>query len=141
MLASEALLKAKEILSDEKNWCRSGYYANDSLGNNVDPTNKIACKFCTIGSLYKVMLPEQNKRERLFVLSPESFAIDSDVVEKYVRPAVSMNSYYGGEYYERDKNGMPPWSSIISFNDSLATHAQLMEMFDKAIELAKADNN
>ena len=136
MLASEALLKAKEILSNEENWCRSGHYADDSLGQSVVPSSNKACKFCTIGVLYKILLPNEP-----VITSVESSPVDNGIVEKYVRPAVALNSYYGGGIRERIDLDELPWRSVIWFNDAQASHTQLMEMFDKAIELAKADGN
>lgn len=130
MLASEALLKAKEILSNEENWCH-GNYAIDSLGSPVVPGSNKACKFCAIGALCKILLPNES-----VMSSVESFSVDNEIIERYVRPAATMNSYYSGVDL-----GELPWCSIVFFNDSQATHAQLMEMFDKAIELAKVDGN
>lgn len=130
MLASEVLLKAKELLSNKENWCRSGHYADDSLGQSVVPSSNKACKFCTIGSVYNILQA-----------NPANFEIDNGIVDRYVRPAVSMNSFFGNYTPLKDMDGNPIWRSVITFNDLQASHSQLMEMFDKAIELAKADGN
>jgi hypothetical protein len=46
----QIIARAKELIQDERNWCR-GYLAIDERGLGVDPTSKQAAKRCALGAL------------------------------------------------------------------------------------------
>ncbi|UTS52110.1 hypothetical protein [Synechococcus phage BUCT-ZZ01] len=54
----ETLIAAKQLIEDEKNWCRVER-AKDKKGRYVEPTNRSACQFCAVGAVQKVMSYDQ----------------------------------------------------------------------------------
>lgn len=49
----EIIQKARELISDEKNWIRGTYAAGDGI--DMNPTDPDACMFCAVGAVARVI--------------------------------------------------------------------------------------
>ena len=49
-LKFQIIEKAKELIQDERHWCR-GYLAVDAYGDSADPTTSEAVRRCALGAL------------------------------------------------------------------------------------------
>lgn len=101
MKTSEILIKAKEVITDPKNWTQ-GKFARNALGKTACPTDFDAVCFCSLGALKRIG-------------KSSSFHLQ-----------LRLNEAVGG--------------SIVDYNDS-HTHEQVMEVWDKAIAKAIADES
>jgi hypothetical protein len=66
---AEILQKARDLISDEKNWTK-GEYARNERGSFIDYDSKSATCFCSVGALLKVS-PAERARDAFFFLSQE----------------------------------------------------------------------
>lgn len=111
MKASEILTQARELLSDEKRW-NQGYYALNESKAHREAEDVDAVCFCSLGALAKVA---------------------GRTTGNYV------NSGPDVDYLVKAVKGRHA-SDVVIFNDS-HDHAEVIEAFDKAIELAQKDGN
>lgn len=107
---SDLLKQAKQVIADEENWTQR-VLARNAENYMVAVDSAAACKFCSIGAILKVIYP----------LYTETYVRDT----KYalLRNCLLDTGYSG---------------SLGSYNDT-HTHAQVMQMWDKAIQLVEAD--
>lgn len=104
----QALIAAKEVISDPKNWIK-GNASVDSNGVSVDSLDPSACAFCMLGAVHKVV-PDK----RFFEFRQE--------VCNSLRESVKRKKKKG------------TLESIADFNDSCnTTHKDVMDVFDDAI--------
>lgn len=112
MKTSEILTQAKQLISDPDHWT-TGWYARDSAGEKIHPTQNGATCFCSMGAVYRVVGHCAQAPESTSAFSALASAIDPQ----------KHNGYY---------------NCIPVFND-FATHKEVMEMWDTAIKLAKEE--
>ena len=104
----EALIAAKELIADPKNWIK-GNASVDSNGVSVNTLDPSACAFCMLGAVYKVV-PDKG-----------FFGIRQEV-RNSLRESVKR------------KKKQTTLESIADFNDSCnTTHKDVMDVFDDAI--------
>ena len=107
MKIKQVLTEARKLIENEENWT-TGYYARDKEGNEIDESSPLACKFCAIGALHRVIEREDDYE-----------IVYSGAKEKLAKVAEDNHGLY-----------------IAQVNDSLG-HKATLEMFDKAIEICK----
>lgn len=108
MKTVDVLRRAKEILSDETRWCRSGTYASDTEGHVVGTTDAEAAKFCGLGA----------------VASAAGVDAEARMGAAYDIPAAKALI---------EASGVGMAGDFIGWNDRRATHADLIDAFDRAI--------
>ena len=118
MSVLETLIKVRELLSNKDHWTK-GYYSKDSHGIRIRPHEPSACTFCMFGAIYKVC-PD---RPFSAVGFKDPFVIEvHDRIEKVI-----------GELYPNFRE-----ASVARFNDDPeTTHADVLRVLDRAIELEK----
>lgn len=109
MNSSDLLKIAKSYIDTPDKWCQR-YSALDKNGNPVQYMSPDACKLCSVGA---TALAVRNSLG----------AFSTFRVNNYLYDAAKT---FGSEF------------SPIMFNDN-KTHSEVMEMFDKAINLAEKD--
>jgi hypothetical protein len=62
-LKLQIIERAKELIQDERHWCR-GYLAVDASGISVDPTSREAVRRCALGALIAAAYQLTNSRLR-----------------------------------------------------------------------------
>jgi hypothetical protein len=67
-LTSQIIARAKELIQDERNWCR-GYMAVDERDLGVDPTSKQAVKRCALGALLAAAYELVNDKNSAYELA------------------------------------------------------------------------
>jgi len=108
----ELLIKAKALIDTPSKWCRDSY-ARDAAGEKI----KLVCdprvvSWCIMGALRAVALRCTDRRWET------TYTACSDVVRRVSSP-----------------------SDFVKFNDDPATtHADIMALFDRAIESCDEDN-
>jgi hypothetical protein len=117
---SEILINAKKLIEKKENWTTM-YSARDMNGISVSPRGASAHSFCSIGAIERVCDDfmyggPQNKATWYLRRAAKSFTTD------YTR-LMPISSAVG---------------SVSDYNDN-HTHVEVMAMWDKAIELALAD--
>jgi hypothetical protein len=60
-LKFQIIERAKELIQDERHWCR-GYLAMDASGDSADPTSKGAVRRCALGALMAAAYQLTNDR-------------------------------------------------------------------------------
>ncbi len=105
----DVLLGVKELLSDPNKWTQ-GAAAVDNEGGSVYPTDRSACQFCLIGGVSRV-------------LGQGPFSEKSTLHAEVCEVLRSACREIAGNAY------------LTRYNDS-HTHAEVMGLLDKAIELA-----
>lgn len=104
----EVLIKAREIIADPKRWTQ-GWYAKDCDGVMTDSMNADAVCWCSMGALTKAAHAIDNREAKYLATRVLADVID----QKFV-------AY-----------------SVLDYNDH-HSHEEVLQMFDKAIELAKS---
>lgn len=118
MKNSEILIKAKEIIADPASW-RRVHRATDRNGKVVPATSKSAVCFCAVGAVERAL----NFKSPI---NDDDAVYRLDVV-KILDSVVQNLKNYGNPNF------------IWQFNDRHATkHADVLDVFDKAIRVAKA---
>lgn len=108
MSIAEILTKAKELISVPERWTQSTY-ARDQYGCHINATNPAATCWCSLGAIRRAA--RDARLHQMFE--------DEHAAKHYLECAL------GNRY-------------IAAFNDAPErTHAEVMAMFDRAIELAK----
>lgn len=119
-IPTEILMAARDIIKDEKNWCKL-HSAVDQMGNDVSSISNDAVRFCVIGSL---------NRAAYKILGDDYYDTDDfDQSEEALEEAL----YDSGCL-----------STIANFNDRGATqHSDVINVYNKAIsnELNKGQHN
>lgn len=105
----EILQKAQDLIRDPANWVQGNYAATRS-GNPIGVLEGPACRFCTMGAVAKVM-------------GISGVSAENSHAARLLDEAAQEMVYY--------VNG------AVEFNDR-ANHANVMDMFERAIALAKA---
>ena len=102
--------KAREILSNPECWCKK-HDASDENGNFINPTSERAVKWCIIGAYQKAYNDPS-----------------CGVIYYYMDPLhSSLKEVFGKE-------------SLIAFNeDPATTHKDVLDLYDRAIEMAIRD--
>jgi hypothetical protein len=67
-LKFQIIERAKELIRDERHWCR-GYLAMDASGYSADPTSKEAARRCALGALTAAAYQLTNDRVRAYELA------------------------------------------------------------------------
>jgi hypothetical protein len=67
-LKFQIIERAKEIIQDERHWCR-GYLAMDVSGDSADPTSSDAVRRCALGALIAAAYQLTNDRVRGYQLA------------------------------------------------------------------------
>lgn len=118
--ASILIKMARSVLTNPDNWGKKAY-AYDRLGLIVEPTYDTACKFCSAGALYKSL-------DILNISVWDFYFVAREYLDKSV-PKESIAS-----------EGVVP--DIIVYNDlPTTTHADILSLFDRAIQLAESEGN
>jgi hypothetical protein len=60
-LKFQIIERAKELIQDERHWCR-GYLAMDASGDSADPTSSDAVRRCALGALIAAAYQLTNNR-------------------------------------------------------------------------------
>ncbi len=111
----EVLVKAKELIQDPKHWIQ-GTFARDSEGRGVAVYVPEAVCFCSLGAMRRASL---------------NYPIPEPVLKAFVAGIYEVPLEEVGHNVYMMKDG------ITSFNDKPGrTHARVLEVFDKAIEIA-----
>lgn len=109
MTPKEVLVKAKDLIADRRSWIQ-GTSAADHLGIPLAPEDPIACRFCSIGAIERVLSP----------LSPrENYRLKEQTLNE-IESHISSPHVIG---------------KLWRFNDS-HTHEGVMALFDKSIKEA-----
>lgn len=109
---SDLLLAAKELINSPEKWTMK-VFARNKIEFEVDPTSFGACKWCAVGAVI-------HEAKRL--------KADEESALVFLRRATKDWGIHGAA-------GSPP-----ILNDR-GNHAEVMKMFDRAIELAKLKEN
>jgi len=104
----EILIGAREILEDPNRWNRNGQYVVDRNDHCVPPWSSEAAKFCVMGAIKK---------------SSYDLGYRSFDAEDKAREVI----YAANPIISKDV-------SLITFNDQIAEHEQILELFDNAIK-------
>lgn len=120
MKNSEILTQARKLIENEENWTHYNL-ARDPSSKPVDPTSPDAVCFCSVGAVAKVTntpyKPEND--QRVYNCGP-----------------VRLLSKAVGILTDFD------WETIWIYNDNAtSSHESILAVFDKAIELAKAQES
>ena len=67
-LKFQIIERAKELIQDEKHWCR-GYLAVDASGESANPTGKEVVRRCAVGALITAAFQLTNNRSRSYELA------------------------------------------------------------------------
>lgn len=110
MNASTVLKKAKALISNPESWTQ-GAFARDKRGRNVECLSYEACCWCAIGSVLRIS---------------DSVACDSHEALSFLNIAAAVLVDYAAER-----------RSAAQFND-LHNHQEVLNLFDTAIDMAKA---
>jgi len=118
--ASNALLAAMALLDSPKRWVKNAL-AQESTGITVDPASESACKFCMVGSLYRVIyvpgVSDQTVYERR-----DAINVLKEVIAK------------------RHPRSLP--QNIPDFNDNIrTTHTDVLEVLMTATLIALANED
>lgn len=105
----EVLVAAKALIDDPKHWT-VGTYARDACGNSVNEMSSKACKFCSMGAVYRA--------------AKTAYGFTG-----MAQPALAVLGATVAELNETRHQ------SVSHFNDT-HTHEKVMELFDKAIGIA-----
>lgn len=108
------LIQAKGLIDTPEKWAQEAY-ALDHEGREAGEWEDRACRFCTVGALYRTS----------FGVREQVQLIDTNEVlnSAYILLDRIMREKYGHR------------GSLIGFNDS-HTHQEVMALFDAAIEAA-----
>lgn len=106
MKAVDLLKQARELIADPAHWT-TGTLARDKKGIAVLVDNKAACSFCALGAIY---------RTKFDACLPGTITASAIM-------AVSDEAFQISGH-----------SNLTSFNDNGATHSEVLEAFDRAIE-------
>lgn len=126
MKPSNVLEDAKALIKDPKHWTQ-GVHARDKYENSVSSFSDKAVCFCSLGALRRVVHGTINKGV------PGALIIDA-VTDSWL---YSKSFEYLNQTVHKDLRGK---GGIAIFNDG-SIHDQVLSMFDKAIVLAKAEEN
>jgi hypothetical protein len=120
LIAKEQLTAAKALIADPGHWCQ-GTYARGLGGRQVSIAEESeACSWCALGALWKVINPEDWEEV-------ENVSCQSTPAHKLLHAAALKLAPEG---YSTSLGSPVPY-----INDRM-THADVMTMFDKAIESA-----
>lgn len=108
---AELLKAARKVIEKPENWTQR-VLARNVVGSEVDTDSAEACRWCTMGALFRV-LDERNGCDNLINRS---------------RPFLNKAA---------QQLSLLPWDCAESYNDS-HTHAEVLALFDKAIASAEA---
>ena len=111
MKTSTILGKARELIRLKSKWC-DGVEARDKNGDEVDPWDKTAVKFCANGAVLKVVGEKKNETTE-----------DADIAKNYLDVAAIAEGY----------------EDIFDYNDNNGGHKGVQKLFTKAIKSAKQD--
>lgn len=103
----EILTKARELISDESRWTKNDYAA-DNVGYVVEFSDPRACAFCALGAILRVVEAKDDN-------DPTAREADRLLV--------------------RAIGGTVPYDVAV-FNDT-HSHGEVLDLFDRAIALAK----
>jgi len=108
-LDHHVVARAREIISDEKNWTQFDYAQFDS-SDEADPADPLAVRFCAVGAL----------RRAAYELSSDSdsFATLTDRVQD------------GIESFARTRRHLKSNFSLEDLNDDQNGHANVLKLFD-----------
>jgi hypothetical protein len=67
-LTFQIIERAKELIQNERHWCR-GYLAMDASGRSVDPTSREAARRCALGALVAAAYQLTNSKSRCYDLA------------------------------------------------------------------------
>lgn len=109
---SEILLAAKELISSPEKWTMK-VFARNRIEFEVDPVSSAACKWCAVGAIIR-----EAKRLK----------VDGESALVFLRKATKDWGIHGSS------------GSAPILNDR-GNHAEVMKLFDRAIELAKLKEN
>lgn len=133
---SDILKQAKEYISDENNWTK-GYSARTTVNKPTDPWKDDAFCFCASGALRKAYAmsiePPINlsMTEVILNLRGNSHLKTTVGYLNACVPLKSASNCYGfsGNFF-------------IYYNDSkTTTHQDILDLFDRAIQLAESEGN
>lgn len=114
MKSSHYLKQARKLIADPKHWTKE-FYARDGAGMSVDPTAPNATCFCMIGAARKVTGND-------LTISDNKLISTTHYLYLAIMP---FNHLY-----------------VSKFNDdALRTHAEVMAVFDTAIEFAESNGD
>lgn len=106
---TEVLQAAKAKIGTPKTWCKSGFFAENVHGEVTNPWAPDACKWCAYGAIQALRPP------RIFGDRAEQFLLRALLVER-------------------------GHTRVAHYNDLKRTsHKAMMRLFDKAIELSRAE--
>jgi hypothetical protein len=113
--ARKRLVRARSFIEDPARWTKHAL-ARDASGRVVWPSTRVACAWCAMGALTLAGARARGRRDIQLPASNEAWS------------ALARAAY---------SNRNPPDSRAIAwFNDaSTTTHADVLEMFDRAVAL------
>jgi hypothetical protein len=109
------LKQAREILSNPDHWTK-GCNARDRYGHSCASAGGEACKWCAHGALCK-LTPADTQEEKQKACDIRNKAMG------YLRKVSESRGFISFTYY----------------NDEVATHSDILSLFDEAIRLEDAD--
>lgn len=118
LTAKDYLIKARELLSEEQKWVQ-GVLARDENNISVCTSSDTACKFCLLGSLFRV------SHENVNNITLDSWPEDAQVAAEDLLDLIVR------------ERGLIDINSMVAFNDAPGrTHAEILALLDEAIERA-----
>jgi hypothetical protein len=120
----DALTQARVLI--ETGWCQ-GSAAKMSDGRECFAHSEHACQFCPTGAVARVTWPweDDDLKDELWHANHDSW----EALSKAIR-----------EEYGWNMSEHPPWTVIQDWNDEPGrTKNEVLEMFDRAIELAREE--
>lgn len=109
----EILIRARGLLEDPKHWNRSGHYAADAEGKCTEHWASNADKFCVMGAI----------KRSCYDLKAFSFDHEWNAADVL---------------YDSSSDISRSGPTIVKFNDDIATHDQILKLFDNAIKYMDA---
>jgi hypothetical protein len=119
MKALEVVTTAKALIADPKHWTK-GYLAVDKLGRLTSLRSPQACKWCMSGAIHRAAY-NLGGIDEFGVATPEAISVLRDICltfrALYPEPTDGKRMRYFAQFNDHYKT----------------THADVMEIFDKAI--------
>lgn len=119
--ASEILRKARDTIADPDCWCK-GWDALTAEDKDCEWFDDEAVKWCAIGGIKKAMDCELETTSKIAI---------RDQIDSAINMVLCPNP---GPYYNQE----PRFKKLVSYNDrSDTSHDEIIEVFDKAIDILK----
>lgn len=121
VLASQIFTEAFALIDTPDKWCRGGYAAKEN-DCPIDFESPVACKFCSLGAIYKVLASHRTTA----VIGLEKYTFPDEVFQ-IVKLTLPPSYQRGGL---ADLNDFGGYEKVVEFFKQAIANAQQLEGSD-----------